>query len=125
MASLLTILIYRRRLQSILDPQLAFRQWRLKRPCVSQVIREHIASHGGYEINTEGDAFYIAFKQVSSAVLCAMEIQYRLMETEWSRNILKMPGCREASNMHGEPAFKGPRVRMGIHWAVEGTVAHR
>ncbi|KAK9865599.1 hypothetical protein WJX84_005955 [Apatococcus fuscideae] len=23
------------------------------------VIREHIASHGGYEINTEGDAFYI------------------------------------------------------------------
>ena len=93
--------------------------------CVAQVIREHIASHGGYEINTEGDAFYVAFKQVSSAVLCAMEIQYRLMETEWSKHILKMPGCREASNSHGEPAFKGPRVRMGIHWAVEGTVAHR
>ena len=90
-----------------------------------QVIREHIAIHGGYEINTEGDAFYIAFKQVPAAVLCAMEIQYRLMETEWPKAILKMPGCREVNSSQGEPAFKGPRVRMGIHWAVEGTVAHR
>lgn len=25
----------------------------------------------------------------------------------------------------GEKVFRGPRVRMGIHWAVEGTVANR
>ena len=25
----------------------------------------------------------------------------------------------------GERVFRGPRVRMGIHWAVEGTVANR
>ena len=42
-----------------------------------QVMREGIAKHGGYEINTEGDAFHIAFKSVVDAVAFCMEAQYR------------------------------------------------
>ena len=41
------------------------------------MIREGIAKHGGYEINTEGDAFHIAFTTVPQAVLFCMEAQYR------------------------------------------------
>ncbi len=40
-------------------------------------MREGIAKHGGYEINTEGDAFHIAFKGVVDAVAFCMEAQYR------------------------------------------------
>lgn len=35
-----------------------------------------------------------------------------------------MSGAQEKDS-HGEKTFRGPRVRMGIHWAVEGTVANR
>ena len=38
-------------------------------------MREGIAAHGGYEINTEGDAFHIAFTTVAQAVAFAMEAQ--------------------------------------------------
>ena len=44
---------------------------------LAQVIREGIAKHGGYEINTEGDAFHIAFKNVVESVAFCMEVQYR------------------------------------------------
>ena len=40
-------------------------------------MREGIAAHGGYEINTEGDAFHIAFVTVAQAVSFAMEAQAR------------------------------------------------
>lgn len=40
-----------------------------------QVMREGIAANGGYEINTEGDAFHIAFTTVAQAVVFAMEAQ--------------------------------------------------
>jgi hypothetical protein len=43
----------------------------------AQVMREGIAAHGGYEINTEGDAFHIAFTTVAQAVAFAMEAQAR------------------------------------------------
>ena len=42
------------------------------------MLREGIARHAGYEINTEGDAFHIAFKGVTEAVAFAMDVQYRL-----------------------------------------------
>lgn len=41
------------------------------------MIREGIRVHGGYEINTEGDSFHIAFMDVVEAINFCMEIQYR------------------------------------------------
>lgn len=89
------------------------------------MIREGIAKHGGYEINTEGDAFHIAFSTAAQAVLFAMETQYRLLDTSWPREVLRLPSCGEAHDKEGNLQFRGPRVRMGVHWAAEGTVAHR
>lgn len=88
-------------------------------------MREGIAKHGGYEINTEGDSFQIAFTNVADAVLFCMDAQYRLLDTDWPKEVLKLAGCREVATPEGELIFKGPRVRMGVHWAEEGTVAHR
>ncbi len=38
---------------------------------------------------------------------------------------MKLPFCKEVYSPDGELAFRGPRLRMAIHFAVEGTVAHR
>jgi len=89
------------------------------------VMREGIAKHGGYEINTEGDAFQVAFTTVHQAVLFSMETQYRLLESAWPRDVLKLPSCREVLAPDGSILFRGPRVRMGVHWAAEGMVAQR
>jgi class 3 adenylate cyclase len=59
-----------------------------------QIMREAIAKHGGYEIITEGDSFTVAFMTVSSAVACCLDVQYRILETNWPRKLLKMNSCK-------------------------------
>ena len=49
----------------------------------------------------------------------------QMMEQEWPREVLKLAPCREARAPDGSLAFRGPRIRMGLHWAAEGTVAQR
>ena len=41
-------------------------------------VREVFASHGGVEVDTQGDAFFAAFARASDAVVAAAEIQSRL-----------------------------------------------
>lgn len=90
-----------------------------------QVMREGIARHRGYEIGTEGDSFQIGFRTVEEAVLFCMEAQMRLLETGWPREVLKLGPCKVVADGTREVLFRGPRVRMGIHWAVDGTIANR
>jgi hypothetical protein len=59
------------------------------------------------------------------AVLFCLETQYRLLESAWPAEVLSLPSCKEVTATDGSLLFRGPRVRMGIHWAGEGTVAHR
>jgi len=86
------------------------------------LMRDLISAHGGYEINTEGDAFHVAFKDVSRAVHFCMEVQYQMMDIEWPREVLRLPECKEVRAPDGGWVFRGPRVRMGVHWAEEGSV---
>ena len=61
-----------------------------------RLVRAAIAAHAGYEVDTQGDAFFVAFGSAKQAVLCAVEIQRALAGHEWPAN--------------------GPvRVRIGIH----------
>ena len=69
----------------------------------AQVLAEHrslvraaIARQGGHEIDTQGDAFFVAFASAKQAVLCALEVQRVLAAHEW-------------------PSGVSVRVRMGIH----------
>jgi predicted ATPase/class 3 adenylate cyclase len=62
----------------------------------TRIIREALASHGGFEVRTEGDSFFAVFTSPRAAVAAAAEMQRRLSETDWP---------------HQVPV----RVRMGIH----------
>ena len=60
------------------------------------LVRAAVATHGGHEVDTQGDAFFVAFGGAKQAVLCALEIQRALAAHDW-------------------PAGAQVRVRMGIH----------
>jgi class 3 adenylate cyclase len=61
-----------------------------------RLVRAAIAGQGGHEVDTQGDAFFVAFAGAKQAVLCALEIQRALAGYEW-------------------PAGAPVRVRIGIH----------
>ncbi|PSC75196.1 Helicase sen1 [Micractinium conductrix] len=89
------------------------------------LLRELIGRYHGYEINTEGDAFHVAFKDVQHAVAFCMEVQYQMLELDWPREVLRLGSCREVKAPDGTLVYRGPRIRMGIHWASKGTVVQR
>src|SRR5215475_2777438 len=60
------------------------------------LVRAAIAAHAGHEVDTQGDAFFVAFGGAKQAVLCALEIQRALAAHDW-------------------PAGAQVRVRIGIH----------
>jgi predicted ATPase/class 3 adenylate cyclase/DNA-binding NarL/FixJ family response regulator len=60
------------------------------------LVRAAIAAHAGHEVDTQGDAFFVAFGGAKQAVLCALAIQRALAAHDW-------------------PAGAQVRVRMGIH----------
>lgn len=61
-----------------------------------KILRETFASHGGVEVGTEGDAFFVVFTDATQAVIAAAAAQRALAEHDWGT---------------GEPV----RVRMGMH----------
>ena len=60
------------------------------------LLREHIAANGGAEVETEGDAFFVAFSSAPAAVACAAAAQRALAIEAW-------------------PVGSEVRVRMGVH----------
>ena len=90
------------------------------------LLRDLIAAYGAYEINTEGDAFHVAFQDVATAVQFCMEIQYEMMEIEWPKEVLRLSGCETVySKSQNHYIYRGPRIRMGIHCAEEGQVVQQ
>jgi predicted ATPase/class 3 adenylate cyclase len=61
-----------------------------------RLLREAFEGHAGYEVDTQGDAFFVAFSRAQDAVRAAAEAQRALAAHEW-------------------PGKKPLRVRMGIH----------
>lgn len=93
--------------------------------CVLQVIREYIQKYHGYEIFTEGDSFAVAFVNVYSAVMFAMDVQDRLTHTPWGNEVLRLPSCGTVWDKDGEVLRRGPKIRMGIHFANEQSIVRR
>ena len=61
-----------------------------------RILRAAWAAHGGTELGTEGDSFYVVFARARDAVGAAVEAQRGLVSASW-------------------PQAEGVRVRMGIH----------
>ena len=41
------------------------------------IIRDQVKAHGGFEVNSEGDGFMVAFQSAGKALACASAIQKR------------------------------------------------
>lgn len=80
------------RLVKLLDAEQATQSFDLH----NSVLRDVWQKHGGAEVNTEGDAFFIAFDDTEAAVAACVEAQQRLAVQTW-------PGDLQV------------RVRIGIH----------
>jgi class 3 adenylate cyclase/pSer/pThr/pTyr-binding forkhead associated (FHA) protein len=61
-----------------------------------RILRKAFSNWEGYEVDTQGDAFFVAFFRATQAVSAAVEAQRKLAEHAWPENV-------------------GVRVRMGIH----------
>ncbi len=62
----------------------------------ASILRDALASHGGVEVNTEGDAFFVAFPSATEAVRAVAVAQRALVAEPW-------------------PDDGVVRVRMGLH----------
>jgi serine/threonine protein kinase/TolB-like protein len=69
-----------------------------------QILRSHFPQHGGYEVETVGDSFFVEFTSALEAVQCAIEIQKALFERNKS-----------------VPEEKQIKIRIGVHL---GDVVH-
>ena len=61
-----------------------------------RLVRAAVAGQAGHEVDTQGDAFFVAFASAKQAVLCSLEVQRALAGHPW-------------------PAGAPVRVRIGIH----------
>src|SRR5215211_8097862 len=61
-----------------------------------RLVRAACADHGGREINTQGDAFFVAFARAADAVAAGVQAQRALASEPW-------------------PQDAAVRVRMGVH----------
>ncbi len=80
-----------------------------------RILREAFAEHGGHEIDTQGDSFFVAFRRAKDAVAAAIAAQRRLAEHTWPEGA----EFRVRMGIHtGEPAVGGERyVGLGVHRA--------
>ena len=80
-----------------------------------RLLREAFAAHGGHEIDTQGDSFFVAFRRAKNAVAAAIDGQRALAEYEWPDGA----ELRVRMGIHtGEPAENEERyVGLGVHRA--------
>jgi len=91
------------------------------------IIRDTYAEYSGYEIHTEGDSFQLAFGSVASAVRFCISVQHKFLEFNWSQEIIRLPSCHVTKDPNGKGVllYRGPRIRMAIHWAESDLVSSR
>jgi alpha-glucoside transport system substrate-binding protein len=87
------------------------------------IIRAAIAAHGGHEVDTQGDSFFVAFRRAKDAVAAAVDAQRDLAAHEWREGAQ----VKVRMGLHtGEPRAAGERyVGFGVHRAARiGAVGH-
>eukprot|EP01059_Diplonema_ambulator_P024965 TRINITY_DN417_c0_g1_i16.p1 TRINITY_DN417_c0_g1~~TRINITY_DN417_c0_g1_i16.p1 ORF type:complete len:705 (+),score=182.30 TRINITY_DN417_c0_g1_i16:54-2168(+) len=77
----------------------------------NEVMRECAAAHNGYEVKTIGDAFMVAFEEVSDAVQFSLDVLERLVKAQWPSTLLALEHCKWIP----DGPWCGLRVRVGVH----------
>lgn len=90
-----------------------------------RIIRKGLAGHAGFEVNTDGDAFFIAFASAAEGIAAAVTIQKELAEHAWPENtqmLVRMalhtgePTCT-GDDYGGLDVHRGARIRSAAHGA--------
>ncbi len=86
-----------------------------------RIVRSALAANDGWEIDTQGDSFFAAFRRAKDAVGAAVDAQHALAAHGWPQGAL----LRVRMGMHtGEPAVGGERyVGLGVHRAARIAAA--
>jgi peptide/nickel transport system substrate-binding protein len=88
-----------------------------------RVLREVFAEHGGREIDTQGDSFFVAFRRAKDAIAAAVDAQRALVDHDWPEGAQ----VRVRMGIHtGEPVVGEQRyVGLGVHRAARvSAVGH-
>jgi YVTN family beta-propeller protein len=88
-----------------------------------RLLREAFATHGGHEIDTAGDSFFVAFRRAKDGVAAAAAAQRALVAHEWPDGVR----VRVRMGLHsGEPVVGEERyVGIGVHRAARiGAIGH-
>ena len=80
-----------------------------------KVMRSHIEEFTGYEVKTEGDAFFISFERPEDAIRFCFKVQVDLLKEEWAEDVFKHPDAKIEASPSGAVLYRGLRVRMGVH----------
>jgi predicted ATPase/class 3 adenylate cyclase len=81
------------------------------------VVRTAVAQHGGVEVDTQGDAFFVAFPQATGAVGAARAVQAELAATGELRIRI---GLHTGSPLLAEEGYVGADVHLGARVAAAG-----
>jgi len=85
------------------------------------LLREAFDRHGGYEVDYEGDSFFVAFASASEAVAAAAEAQRALAKAEWPE---QGAICVRIGIHTGEPQPAPPKyVGLDVHKAARVMAA--
>jgi len=88
-----------------------------------RLLREAFAAHGGHEVDTQGDSFFVAFRRAKDAVAAAADAQRDLAAHEWPEGAV----IKVRMGLHtGEPKVGEQRyVGLGVHKAARvGAAGH-
>jgi YVTN family beta-propeller protein len=86
-----------------------------------RILRASFAAHGGREVDTQGDSFFVAFGRAKEAVAAAVDAQRDLAAHAWAEG----GAVRVRMGLHtGEPRVGGERyVGLGVHKAARIAAA--
>src|SRR5512136_152871 len=85
-----------------------------------RILREAFANWKGHEVDTQGDAFFVAFPRATQAVSAAAQAQRKLAEHPWPEQVtvrVRM-GIHTGEPWYGEQGYVG----MDVHRAAR--IAH-
>ncbi|ETP33025.1 hypothetical protein, variant [Phytophthora nicotianae P10297] len=83
------------------------------------ILRSMLMKYRGYEITTAGDAFQLAFHTTREAVEYCMDVQLQLLDAPWPNELHGLLPATKKQRVGRHLVFRGLRVRMGIHDAVD------
>lgn len=77
-------------------------------------VRHCISLTNGYEVEGEDGNFVIAFHLSLDAVCFGNLVQLRLLDAEWSPELLSLAWCHEQVTADGSVSFRGMRLSVGM-----------